>query len=391
MTKNFECPKCNKIYSYKSDYDRHINRKISCNEDEKKQYEIIKKTCINCGKIFKRYITLKFHLENKCKIIHEKQYNHDINDRDVIHNYGVLTDQNKEDLLEKLLKEKQKHDEEMAYVMKEMHEMKETLTKLQIEKPLSKKISVKGNLIKGNNTNNIQQNIHNDIKIIAFGKEDLSYITNSEFSQILNKGFKSVPNLVEYIHFNVNKPENHNIYISNMRDNHVLMFDGETWQLKERDAILQDMIDNNTDILIEKFDELIKTLDEGTIKKFKRFLDEKDESKVADQIKKDLKLLLYNNKKISELKPRISMSNHKPISKAALDAAIAEDTAKAAAEALIIKNTAETVIVKDEPKEEIVIKTEIIKPRKTKITSFRSLVDAQQGFRGRKLNYSANI
>ena len=61
---------------------------------------------------------------------------------------------------------------------------------------------------------NIQNNIQNNIKIYAYGKEDLSHILEKDFKNILNKGFKSVPNLVEYIHSNKNKPENHNIYIS---------------------------------------------------------------------------------------------------------------------------------------------------------------------------------
>lgn len=93
-----------------------------------------------------------------------------------------------------------------------------------------------------------------------------------------------------------------------MRDNHVLIFDGHEWQLKERDDVLQEMIENKADMLSEKFDELIDTLDESTIKKFKRFLDEKDDDNVVDQIKKDLKLMLYNNKKITEIKPRYYVS-----------------------------------------------------------------------------------
>ena len=52
--------------------------------------------------------------------------------------------------------------------------------------------------------------------------------------------------------------------------------------------------------LSDKFDELLVKLDEPTIRKFQRFLDQKDEDGVIRGIKNDLKLMLYNNKKIPE-------------------------------------------------------------------------------------------
>ena len=55
-----------------------------------------------------------------------------------------------------------------------------------------------------------------------------------------------------------------------MRDNHVLIYNGLEWQLRERDDILQDIVYNKTDILSDKFEELLNQLDEFTIKKFRR-------------------------------------------------------------------------------------------------------------------------
>ena len=83
-----------------------------------------------------------------------------------------------------------------------------------------------------------------------------------------------------------------------MRDNYVLIYDGKDWQLRERENILQEMVDNKTDILNNKFDELVDNLDEPTVRKFRRFLDQKDEDAVANSIKKDLRLLLYNKRKV---------------------------------------------------------------------------------------------
>ena len=77
-----------------------------------------------------------------------------------------------------------------------------------------------------------------------------------------------------------------------MRDNYVLIYDGKKWQLRERENVLQDMVYSKTDILNEKFEELVDRLDEPTVRKFRRFLNQKDEDLVISNIKKDLKLLL---------------------------------------------------------------------------------------------------
>ena len=120
---------------------------------------------------------------------------------------------------------------------------------------------------------------------------------------------KPVSTLVEQVHFNRNKPENHNVYISNIRTNYALVYDGDDWKLKEREEILQQLIDDKTGILSDKFDELLTTLDEPTIKKFQRFLDNQDENSVTTSLKKDLKLLLYNNKKLAEKAKESNQTN----------------------------------------------------------------------------------
>ena len=82
---------------------------------------------------------------------------------------------------------------------------------------------------------NNQQN--NYINIVPFGKEDLTKLTDNECKIILKKCFNSVPALVEKLHFDKDHTENHNIYISNMRDDFVLVYDGKIWKLKNRTEI----------------------------------------------------------------------------------------------------------------------------------------------------------
>lgn len=263
----YKCGKCNKVFSRKSHYEYHKNRKISCIPSSRSTAHVIcqnnasKSQCSYCNKKFSRTDSLNRHISKYCKI-------------------KANQDNQKEDLLQILIND--------------MAEMKEEICRLKSEKKY-----VRINTKIENQFN--QQNIINaNIRLLAFGKEDITHIVDEVYKKILNRGFKSVPTLVEQVHFNKDKPENHNIYISNIRTNYVLVYDGDDWKLKERCNILQQLVDDKTDILSDKFDELITKLDEPTIRKFQRFLDQRDEDNVISNIKNDLKLLLYNNKKIPE-------------------------------------------------------------------------------------------
>lgn len=110
----------------------------------------------------------------------------------------------------------------------------------------------------------------------------------------------SVPALVEKVHFDKNKPENQNIYMSNMRNDFVLVYDGNDWKLVNKDEVLDELYDDKVCILENKFQELIDKLPERIIDKFKKFLDKADNDSTKENIKTDLKLLLYNNRKMVE-------------------------------------------------------------------------------------------
>ena len=68
-------------------------------------------------------------------------------------------------------------------------------------------------------------------------------------------------------------------------------------------------MDDKTAILSDKFEELLTELDEASIKKFRRFLDNQDDNSVIAGIKNDLKLMLYNNRKIPEMTRELINTN----------------------------------------------------------------------------------
>jgi hypothetical protein len=293
-----ECIFCKKIFCSKGKLYDHIK---NCTAKE----IINGHQCRYCKREFTRSDSLNKHLLSRCKV--KKQQ-----------------DSEKEDLLQKLVEEMKKQNEEIRKQNEEMQKQSEEMQKQSEEmqkhnekmagmqeeiirlKSENKKYVQKIGSQQNNNTKiDQQQNIqinnnHLNIKLLAFGNEDMSHLVDSVYKKILNKGFKSVPTLVNFVHFNRNKPQNHNVYISNIQTNYALVYDGDDWKLKERDDVLRQLIDDLTAILSDKFDELSATLDEHTIKKFKRFLGQKNESEVAASIKNEIKLMLYNNKKIPE-------------------------------------------------------------------------------------------
>jgi hypothetical protein len=298
------------MFKLKGDYNRHMNRKIACksnnelreneNSSESKRIQVnpkeskkkenkVKYKCIYCNVSFSTNSNMNKHIKI-CKVKREQE-------------------NQKEELLQKLIDEMNKKNDQLVEQMdkqnKEMAEMKKEISKLlTVNKKCVQKIGTQQNTTIENQQNNQNiQNIqinNNNIKLLAFGSEDMSYVVDEVYKKILNKGFKSVPTFVQYLHFNKDKPQNHNVYISNMQTNYAIVYDGEDWKLKERDSVLQQLVDDKTGILSVKFDELLDGLDEPTVRKFRRFIDESDENEVVSQMKNDLKLVLYNNRKIAE-------------------------------------------------------------------------------------------
>ena len=283
---NYKCERCMKEFGQKCEYTRHINKKFPCKKFPPKSSDLPPKTsnigesdegrdnlCNYCGMIFTRKDNMIRHLNGRCKV---KKAN-DAKMEEMMTMLIEMKENTK--LLEKKMEENDKRN-------------KEEISKLKEENSNYKNII-------NNTQNNIGTQNNITFKINAYGTEDTSKITVNDYKRILGRGMNSVPVFVEKLHFDKNMPENHNVYISNLRDEYVLMFDGKIWRLKDRDEALQQLYEDKSDILETKFEELIERLDEPTINMFKRFLKIKDDDEEKIKvIKKELKKTLYDNRKI---------------------------------------------------------------------------------------------
>ena len=224
--------------------------------------------CTFCDKEFIRKDSLPRHL----KICKEK-----IRDDDRKNELLKLVE-----LLNKQLLEKDREKEEYKKQIEEQN--------IQIRE-LIKKTGI--NI--GNQYNN---NIQNNIQILAYNNTDISHLTDKDYMKCLKHANFCIPHLIEKIHFNPKKPENHNIYISNLKNNYAMVYDGSKWNIKDRDESIQSLIDDKEGIMEQKLEEWIETGNKypEIMNKFNRYLEKKENNVVINKIKNEIKLLLFNNR-----------------------------------------------------------------------------------------------
>jgi hypothetical protein len=152
-------------------------------------------------------------------------------------------------------------------------------------------------------TTNIMNNIGtlnnltlDNVRVVKFGKENLSFMTDDLYKQILGRGFNSVIDFIAHSHFNSDYPENHNIYISNIRDDCIVLYDGDKWTINNRDELMEDIIYAKSDFLFNKFRELQHQMGKTEIDRFIRFMNQRDDEQTMNRLKEEIKLQLYNNR-----------------------------------------------------------------------------------------------
>jgi hypothetical protein len=279
------CERCCKEFSQECHYNDHINRKIPCAPNCPKTAPNCPKTgkndpddeyiCGYCKKKFTRKYHLMRHIDNNCKM-------KKANDNKMEEVISILIEmKEKTKILEKKLEECTKKNSE------EIEKLKEENTKYK--------------QIINNNTQNIKIDTMN-VNINPYGKEDIKHFTNTDYKYIFNRGTMGVPAFVEKVHFDKNKPENHNVYISNMRADYGLLYDGNQWTIHNKEDLLENMYENKTVILLDQFEKRYDTLDEQTKKMFERFVKryESDDDKLKMIVKKELQQILYNKRKMAE-------------------------------------------------------------------------------------------
>ncbi len=266
---NFSCVSCNYHTNLRSNLTKHLQTQKhfilqktmksqeKVNNESTISHEKVIFSCKYCSKVFKHKQSMYHHIKYSCT----KNKDEDL--KELVRLLNNQLEQQKQDFQSQLHKQSK-----------------------QIEK-LMGKLEITGSF----NTTHIQ----NNITLLAYEKTDTSHLTDDDYKKCIKKVNFCVKNLIEKIHFNPNKPENMNIYISNMKDKYLMVYDGTNWNLANKTDQLEKLYDDK-EIMLEEWLETNK--DTEMKEKFLRYLNNKETDECINMIKEEIKLMMYNKKQI---------------------------------------------------------------------------------------------
>tara|TARA_Y100000816_G_C26089860_1_gene575785 strand:+ start:314 stop:1126 length:813 start_codon:yes stop_codon:yes gene_type:complete len=175
-------------------------------------------------------------------------------------------------------------------------------TQKQIDK-LTQKLQIqnvnKGTLYTGTVNNKMINNVVNmNIKLLNFKDTDYSHLTTKDYLTCINNCNYCVKTLIEKVHFNKKKPENMNIYISNIKGNYIMIYKENEWQICNRKEKIDDLYEYNEIVLETWYDDYKEKYPE-IIKSFQRYLHNKDGNHLLNKMKDEILLMLYNKRKLT--------------------------------------------------------------------------------------------
>ena len=178
---------------------------------------------------------------------------------------------------------------------------KEKDNKIQILEEEIQKLKLAATTNNNCNVTNINGNINNNTQNIIinnFGNEDISHVTKKQILRALRMNKECPVELVKLIHFNNDKPENHNIYKPNFKDKYVKYYENNIWKIGDLMKVVTELYLSKMDIAEEKFEELKQFLEETKKDRFQYFLDNREEPEIMAGILKRIIEILYNEKSV---------------------------------------------------------------------------------------------
>lgn len=150
-----------------------------------------------------------------------------------------------------------------------------------------------------NNNNNIDNQTNNNItiNINAFGNENIDYIDDKTILDCIGRVYKSIPTLLEKIHFDPSHPENHNIKITNKKLPYAsVMGNNKKWKTVDRKDAIETMVVNGYNILDDRYFDQKDGISGKKQERFKEFQArfQNDDKELHKQLKTDVELMVIN-------------------------------------------------------------------------------------------------
>jgi hypothetical protein len=325
------CDRCKKEFNHKGTYDRHMNRLNKCqiidnmynntqddsddesidesndsNESNTKSIDYDKLTknkakkeyvCNNCDKKFSTSSNLSKHKKKGvCKKDGDQLTKEQLKDQ-------LMKDEILKSLTNEMKKSKEESEKQIKKLQDDLSEVKKE--KVKEIKELKKEINMlKGSstTINGNNNNNTlnsNSNNTNNIVLVNYGGENLAKLDKKKLIECVSRGaFQSTVKLTDAIHFDPDHPENHNIYISNMKNKYAMEYKNKRWNLVLKVDLIDKIYRNKKEFIEENLEEFYESLTELQIQSLNEWLNTDEDDDKIKKIKTDIGLLLFNKRNI---------------------------------------------------------------------------------------------
>jgi len=318
------CLGCNKTFSKNCNLLRHQANNVCINKSNQSEEQNVikpnvnkfhtvlnkridhnsKKTSSNNAKKSIKHLTenLVDHLVEQ-QVVEQQVVEQQVVEQQVVEQQVVEPDSLDQVIFNKRIEPNDKEERRMIQqLQKEFEKFRrdaETVKKeneiLRREIELLKTNGTGGNINMSNSNNN---NTVNNIVLLGYGKEDMSKIDRDKLLNSVKQGFKSAVRLTDAIHFDPEHPENHNIYISNLKNKYAMMFNNHRWEVVTKTELIDKIYSDKKNYIEDNMDKYYNSLTTSQRNSLKRWLDTDDKHKKIMAIKDEIKLLLFNKKDI---------------------------------------------------------------------------------------------
>jgi hypothetical protein len=194
-----------------------------------------------------------------------------------------------------------KRRHELHYCKENTSKMKNKITKLekekkQLEKQITKMLDNASTINNNttNTTNNTNNNTNNIIVVNNYGKENTDYLTVETLSKLLNRPFDSIQDIIKMLHFNAEHPENHNVKITNKKEQYAMVWVNKIWEVRKKKALIKDMVDKGYMMIDGAYDNI--DMPNKKYVNFQKQYDD-DDSNIKEIIEDETELVIINESK----------------------------------------------------------------------------------------------
>lgn len=207
------------------------------------------------------------------------------------------------DLCDKRYNNKYTYKDHYVSCLKKIKELKEKSSVIN-----NTTNNTNNNIINNTNSNNI---INNNISVVLnYNETNLDFITNEQYKKFVDDRLLRIPNMVKFIHFDKDRPENHSMYISNLNSPYAHKFEDGKWNTVNQQDFISELIrmyelDVDYWILCKDTQRAYR----GIEKTMALYEEARNSDGAEDKIRENVALILYNGQDmVKETSKKLSLA-----------------------------------------------------------------------------------